>query len=76
MPSALSTCEAPFSFVDLGCVYLSTVSKTWCEARQACHALRADLAIATADSFSLLQTFLSNNASGESKFPFLNTYVL
>lgn len=68
VPTEFLTCEAPFSSLDFGCAYLSTDTKSWCEARRACGALDADLAVPTAADYSLLKTYLSNNIAGESKY--------
>lgn len=68
MPSEFSTCEAPFSSLDFGCAYLSTDTKTWCEARRACSALDADLAVPTAADYSFLQTYVSNNMADKGKY--------
>lgn len=64
-PTGYSTCEGPFLSTDLGCVYLVLEYKTWCEARRACLALDADLAVPAEEDYNALQTFLLNNVPGE-----------
>ena len=68
VPTGFSACTAPFSPEEMGCVYLNTERKTWCEARRACHALDADLAVPAEGDFNLLQSFLRNKAAGKCKF--------
>lgn len=45
---------------------------TWCEARQHCTSLGADLAVVQPDKFTALQQFLKDNVNEQGEFPRLN----
>ncbi|XP_045137029.1 uncharacterized protein LOC123519639 [Portunus trituberculatus] len=62
--AASTTCDGDFVQDALGCVYLHQVEMTWCDARQHCATLGADLATVSASEFPALQAFLEASASG------------
>lgn len=62
-------CDEPFSKHAVGCVYFVKLYMTWCEARQYCTSLGADLTVVQPKNFPALQQFLLDNANGEGEFP-------
>ncbi|MPC23720.1 hypothetical protein E2C01_016781 [Portunus trituberculatus] len=74
--TASTTCDGDFLQDALGCIYLHQVPMTWCDARQHCATLGADLATASALEFPIMQAFLEATARGARKFLTEATYGL